>query len=384
VRAKVFIASPALVVLTALLTAVLCACGRPGAQLQSRGITPTFVSPAESKLRYTGWFDRRDPEAVRFAWPGSQIRAQFGGASLRIRLTDTPHEDESRETDWITVVIDDAPPRTFALSEGFHVYPLATDLPATSHEVLIWKRTEANVGTIAFHGLTLDPGASLHVLPTAPSRRMLFIGDSITAGYGNEGADSGCRWSARTQNNYASYGAVAARKLDAEYVVAAWSGKGVTRNYEERDRVTMAALFDVTIPTESSSPRTRPGAADVVVVNLGTNDFMRGVPDAGQFRAEYAALLRSLRQRHPKALFVLALGPMLADDYPQPKSRTRMRTWLAQIRGDLHASGDTNVELIEVWSDPAHGAGCDFHPNLKTHARMGHELAQLVRDKLDW
>ena len=42
---------------------------------------------------------------------------------------------------------------------------------------------------------------------------MVFIGDSITAGYGNEGPDSGCHWSAELEDNFRTFGAYAAREL---------------------------------------------------------------------------------------------------------------------------------------------------------------------------
>lgn len=342
-----------------------------------------LVQPDARSLRYTGWFDTRVARAPRCAWAGSQIAAKFTGTSLRIRLVDTPVEDEIRETDWMTVVVDDAPPRTFALAEGEHVYPIASALAAGSHRVVIWKRTEPEVGTMTFLGMSLDPGAVLLPL-RAPARRMIFVGDSITAGYGDEGADGNCHWSAALENNYASYGAVAARELAAEYVAMAWSGKGITRNYETRDLLTLPAVYERVIPTEDDSPRIGPLHADVVVVNAGTNDFFRGVPDEPAFEAAYHELLAALRARYPDALFVLGVGPMLADDYPQPKARSLTRAWVESVRARRQAEGDDRLESLELWFDPSEGVGCDFHPNLRTHARLGHELAELVRAKLGW
>jgi lysophospholipase L1-like esterase len=246
--------------------------------------------------------------------------------------------------------------------------------------VRIVKRTEAEVGTATLHGFELDRGRTLVPPGKRPSRHLELIGDSITAGYGNEGPGPDCHWDAAFENADLAYGAVAARELDASVAVAAWSGKGLLRNFEARDPDTMAVLHERVIPTEPRSARAPalPNTA-AVVVNLGTNDFLAGIPTEQAFVAAYRALLAELRARHPNALLVLALGPTLADDYPHPRARSTLRSWLTAIRDGLHEDGDRAVELLEQWIDPAEGLGCDSHPSVKTHARMGRELAELLR-----
>ena len=345
---------------------------------------PVLVHSDHTDLRYGGWVDRHDPSAVRLAWPGTHIEASFRGTSISARITDTPIEDETRETDWLAVAIDDAPPVAVPLREGLQLYPLAEGLSAGTHRVLIWKRTEAEVGVVTFHGLELGPGGEMVAALPQPKRRIVFIGDSVTAGYGNEGRDAKCHWTAETENNYASYGAVAARDLQAEYVAAAWSGKGIMRNYDARDTALMSELRKHTVPTEDSSPTVSPWPADVVVVNLGTNDFFQGVPPRKAFLTAYRELLEALRAEHPDALFVLQVGPMLADDYPQPRALSRMRYWVKLVRAQRRSDRDKRSELIEFWVDPKEGLGCDSHPSVATHARLGRELAAMIRKQLKW
>lgn len=371
--------STALVFVRALgLLASFAACGACRA---SSG--PAIVHPNHPDIRYGGWFDQRAPRAVRFAWPGTHIMANFQGTSLWARFTHTPLESGARSTNWLAVVIDDAPPRALALAEGVHVYPLARGLSPGLHRVTIWKRTEPDAGVVTFHGLVLDPGRTLGPLPPAKERRLVFIGDSVTAGYGNEGAD-GTLCSAGDTNNYTTYGANAARELNAEYAAAAWSGKGLTRNYAARDVATMPELQARVIPTENTSREVPREPADVVVVNLGTNDLFRGVPESAEFIEAYRALVESLRTRYPRALLVLQIGPMLSDEYPQPQARTLMRAWLGRICEQRRALGDERCALLEFRTDPREGVGCDAHPNVTTHARLGRELAALIRARLRW
>ncbi|HEX7479552.1 MAG TPA: SGNH/GDSL hydrolase family protein [Polyangiales bacterium] len=349
------------------------------------GPSTVLVAADDARIVYTGRFDTRNPKAPRGAWPGSQIAARFTGRFIRAVITDTPVEDESRETDWITVVIDDGRPKTFALAEGRHIYPLAQKLEHGEHHVLIWKRTEAEVGVLSFQGFQLDRDQAL-LEPSRPfTRHLELVGDSITAGYGDEGASSACHGSARVENNFLSYGAIAARELGASYSALAWSGKGLTRNYDPRDEEVFSAVYDRIIPTEpeagSAAIETQP---DAVIVNLGTNDFFAGMPDRQAVSGAYLQLLQTLRKRYPRALLVVGIGPLLADDYPQPNARSLLRAWLQAIVARWQTQVDNNIALIELWFDPREGVGCDFHPNVTTHARLGRELAELLRERLGW
>ncbi|MFI5306154.1 MAG: SGNH/GDSL hydrolase family protein [Polyangiales bacterium] len=342
------------------------------------------LSATDPRVLYTGLFDRRALGAARFSWEGSRIDVAFESPWLRVRLEDTPVEDETRELDLIDVTLDDQPTRVFALAEGAHVYPLATGLPAGPHRVSISKRTEPEVGVIALRGFEIAPSGTFLAKPPTSPRALYFVGDSVTAGYGNLGADGSCHFSVDSEDNLQTYGAVAASDLGASYTALAWSGKGLTRNYEARDETLLPALLDLAIPTEVGSARAEPRPAHAVVVNLGTNDFFRGIPDERAFVRAYLDLLARLRARNPSAWFVLVLGPMLADDIPQPRARSLTRQWLLAIREQRRAAGDSRVDLLEQWIDPTEGFGCDFHPNVKTHARLGHELSQLLRDRLGW
>lgn len=60
--------------------------------------------------------------------------------------------------------------------------------------------------------------------PEGPARRIEVIGDSITCGYGVDGADQYCPFSAATENHYRTYAAIAARDLGADLATLAWSG----------------------------------------------------------------------------------------------------------------------------------------------------------------
>ena len=363
----------------------LLGCLLAGLSLAACAPHPFETIPADdARIRYVGRFQARG-EARVGSWAATQIEARFTGPTLAVVLSEMPNPDELRDLDRIQVAIDDGPPRQFVLAEGRHVYPLARGLAEGEHRMQIWKLTEPVAGTLSFHGLLLARGHMLLSAPPAPKRRIEMIGDSITTGYGNEGPNEHCHWDAALQNSFLTYGAFAARELGADYSAIAWSGKGVLRNYDAREPETLPELYERVLPGDAASERapTTP-RPDAVIVNLGTNDLAMSIPDAATFQHAYIALLRKVRARYPGALLVIACGPMLAEDAPQPMARSLMRAWLQNIERRWREKVDAKVAFIELWTDPAEGLGCDFHPSVRTHARMGKELAVLLRARLGW
>lgn len=82
-----------------------------------------------------------------------------------------------------------------------------------------------------FKGLYVDEGKELAPAPVLPRRRIEFIGNSITCGYGIESEDRDAPFTYNTENHYYTYAALTARALQAQHLVVARSGIGVYRNY---------------------------------------------------------------------------------------------------------------------------------------------------------
>lgn len=345
----------------------LTACHRP--------TTPENLAPSNlpAAPRYVGRFVP-DGAAVRFAWGLSTITARFSGTRVALRLQDVQVAGRSN---LYNVSIDGRPPVVLSMAPGQVVYPVAQDLSAGEHSIRVIKRTEALVGEARFAGFELGEG---HLLsPPAPRRRTLeFIGDSITAGYGNEGAEATCQFSAATENGAATYAALTADALDADAVVLAWSGKGVWRNRDDTMTDTMPIVSRRALPNDPNSTwDAQQGIPDAVIINLGTNDFGPGVPDAAQFAAAYAKLIQDIRQRAPRALIVCTLGPMLSDEHPKDAHHLSIaRTYLQRIVQDAR---DANVRFLEFpVQTAAQGFGCDYHPTKKTHAAMAAQLTDVL------
>jgi hypothetical protein len=83
------------------------------------------------------------------------------------------------------------------------VYPIANNLTKSSeYTIRLTKRTEARFGIVTFKGIHLDQGGQILPLKVAHSRRIEFLGDSITCGYGDDSTDPNCKFTPQTENNY--------------------------------------------------------------------------------------------------------------------------------------------------------------------------------------
>ena len=147
-----------------------------------------------------------------------------------------------------------------------------------------------------------------------PSKKIDFIGNSITCGYGNDGLVCfPTHYSYETQNHYLFYAQIAARQLGAVAYIAARSGIGVYRNYNGPRTGTPDNRIDVqyeyTMYAEKSAFRREGGAMnerwdfsrfqpDVVCINLGTNDLSTNNYDTTLLKQGYKKLLRMVRQHN--------------------------------------------------------------------------------------
>lgn len=338
--------------------------------------------------RVIGRVQQQADGQVRLAWSGTQITAQFTGPTITMRMHDlVDATDPNAMGNIYNVLIDHKPPLIVAMHPNRQSYLLADNLGEGPHNISITKRTEALVGESIFEGLLLAKEGRLLAPPPAKKRQILIVGDSISAGYGNEGANEHCHFSPLSENADLAYGPMAGRALDAEVVLIAWSGKGLIRNRDGTTDNTMPELYKRQLP--SAPPNFATCATpnpDVVLINLGTNDFALGIPQREAFEQAYVNLVTQIRQDAPKAHILLGLGPMLSDAYPQGQQQlSTLRTWLDHIIKTLEHHNVVNVARIEFPTQDGHrGFGCDWHPNLATHAEMATLLEQTLKARLQW
>ena len=272
-------------------------------------------------------------------------------------------------TEHFRLLVDDAE-RAILTAPGTVRLRIAGLAPG-SHVVRLEKQTESQEGSARFLGFRTGRGG-LPLPPVARARRIEFIGDSNTVGYGNASHERTC---SREEvhdltDTSRAFGPLVAARLDADYRILAYSGFGIVRNYagSAPDR-SLPIIYDRAIPGEAapaSADRWRP---QLIVIALGANDFSTPL-HAGErwadqtalradYRARYVAFVRMLGARQPQARFLLVGQNSF---FPE----------VARVAATLNGDGRRRVETLS--DGELERTGCDWHPGLADHRA----LAELV------
>jgi len=348
----------------------------------------TFVSPADKHILYAGRISFTNPERPAWNYPGVQIVAAFEGTSLKMMA--------KPNSGYFVAQIDGAEPFKVAFRGAKDsVVTLATALPDTLHTVRLMYAIEGYEMYPEFWGFILDSGRQLVDAPALPSRKIEFIGNSITCGYGNEGTDKNEHFEYETENHYYSYASITARKLNAQHWVVARSGIGAYRNYGEAKtgspRSCMPVQYEYTGYALDLDLRQEPTflsekwdfnryQPDVVCINLGTNDLSTRNYDLTLLKQGYQKLYKMVREHNPKAKIVFLTGSMLYNQ--ELKEAKRL---LDTLMAEAHHAGDREVyrfDMTQIMGDE--GYGNDYHPNVWQDEKMAGELTAYLRVLMNW
>jgi len=320
-------------------------------------------------ILYNGRFDFSDPAGPKSAWSGSNVELNFSGTEVSATIN-------SSGANWFQAIIDGVPQTPFSVLTTTTTVKLATGLSAGNHHLVLWKRTEASQGEAQFKGFNFGSGKLLDA-PTPLQRKIEFIGDSITCGYGNEGARKEDTFTPKNENSYLTYAAITARELNARANFIAWSGIGVCMNYGGASGTLMPERYDYTLPLSAVKWDFSKFTPQAVVINLGTNDFSTQTPDKTKFVTAYKGLISKVRSNYPDAHIFCTIGPMLWGN--------GLDTCRSNIKEAISLTGDSKVSFVEFpTQDGSNGYGEDWHPSLATHKLMADKLTKEIKTTLGW
>ena len=351
-------------------------------------IKGSVIPPTDPKIQYMGRISFANPERPAWNFPGIQIIATFEGTSLKMIA--------KPQSGYFVAQIDQAEPFKVAFrGERDSVVTLATALSDGRHTVRLMYAIEGYEFNPEFWGFVLDEGRQLAEAPALPSRKIEFIGNSITCGYGNEGLNKNDHFDYATENHYYSYASITARNLEAQHWVVARSGIGAYRNYGEPKTGSpgscMPVQYEYTGYAWNPDFRNQPTflgekwdfsryQPDVICINLGTNDLSTNNYDLQLLRQGYQKLLKMAREHNPKAKIVFLTGSMLYNQELQEAKQL-----LDEIAAEARKSGDKEVYRFDI--APISGEefyGNDWHPNIYQDEKMASELTVYLRQLMGW
>ena len=339
-------------------------------------------------VRWIGRVDTADAAGPRFAWSGTGFAATVTGTTISVKLRSTGSSDPI----FFQPVIDGALKArvSVATSEGEKTVTLATGLSAGDHVVELYRETEgrSNYAYSTFLGFVSGTPQA----PPAYSGRLIeVIGDSISAGYGNLGSEQhpnggddpagGCRFTTETESAYMTYGAIAARAVNADASILAASGWGIYSDNGGNTSNVLSALYANTLGGVSAPAWPFQPKPQVVVINLGTNDFSANANLASApFTTAYNSLLTTVRSKYPYARINFAIGSLLYGT-----GLANATSYIKALVAARKNQGDNNIKVLEFGQqDASKGTGCDWHPNVAEHQRMAALLTQELKTSLGW
>ncbi len=343
------------------------------------------ISPSDSLIQYVGRISFLNPERPQFNYPGIQVNVCFEGTRLQMLC-------KPKSGYWMAQIDNAEPFKVAFTGRRDSLVTLCSALPQGIHTARLMYIIEGWDLHPEFRGFVTD--GRLLPPPSLPDRRIEFIGNSITCGYGNEAMRPTDRYSYETQNHYLSYAQITARHLNAVAHIVARSGIGVYRNYNGPRTGTpdnrMDVQYEYTLYAERSIFRREGGVMNepwdfrrfqpqVICINLGTNDLSTNNYDIKLLKDGYHKLLRLVRQHNPNSKIVFLTGTML-----QKKELTICRQILDEVTREAHIAGDTHVYRFDMTPQGALGYGADWHPSYAQHQQMAKELTVFLRQLMLW
>jgi lysophospholipase L1-like esterase len=324
----------------------------------------TALDPA---VQFHGRWDRRQPDRATTVCAGSYIVARFDGRSITARFDMSRNKAPLPTVAWRIDGIDEQ----WRESEIAESLELEKDLKPGEHTILLLVRgldehqprwSPPLTASVTFLGFDLSAGGKFVAVPDEAKLKIEFLGDSITEGVRVNGKEPGRETWPWTSDALRAYPLKTAMKLDAEWRQVGFGRLGIIIPGNGGVPVAPDAFdwFYEGCPRDDWQ-------ADVVVVNLGTND---GNATSEQFRPGYAKELSVIRKAYPKAA-ILALRPFNGAHADDIQAEVAARK----------TAGDANVAYVDTtgWLEKS-----DFtdgvHPNVAAGPKLADRLAPVIKE----
>ena len=333
----------------------------------------TTVAPNAVNIQYFGRWEK-GADTSRCGQGATYIKTNFTGTSIKVLLKDTGN--------WWRYSIDVKEFKRFK-PHGSET-TLAENLQPGTHKLVLTRSTEGYMGISEFRGFEIDDGSRLETPDAPKSRRLEFVGDSITAGAKNDGPASGPYND--IEDTDMSYGPQLARLLDADYSIVAKSGEGVIHNWAEpwpgkevhtSDRYAWTFYYDKFSNTNLKW-NVKDFPVDGIVIAMGTNDFsdQKRKPTEAEFVQGYKKLIQTIRHMNPQATIICT--------EPVPNwVGEKARAWIKESVDTLQAAGDKKLHYIGINENGPLLAESDYAGD-STHPLKGGsaKIAAYLKDKV--
>lgn len=328
-------------------------------------------------FQYMGRIDFDDPARPVLVWPYSSAETVFTGTSVGIVIRNTKMQEHT----YFGAVIDGVMQSlTLEKADEDELFMLAEGLPEGEHTLRIYKRL-ASAHYVDFVGVVLDEGATLRSPDHRYDFKLEVYGDSVSAGEVTEALfyEGQCDPAHHSQydNSHFSYAASLARKLNADLHLQGQGGIALLdgTGYYCSDRLTgMLSCYDK-IQYSPYRPRKdwdfSKWTPDAVIIAIGQNDAnpeperIKTPEYRRMWKDNYISFLNTLREKYPKAKFVLMLTVLRHDP-----------TWddaIEEITQEVNSPDVTHFKFRR------NGDATNGHPRATEQEEMAGELYEYFK-----
>ncbi len=373
------------------------------AQIADPDLTSSLEGTELENYNYLNWSGRtyynETEQSVEFYFTASGFDVSFYGTELNATFLASNTSITGKQPHLMVFVDGEENPlegATLVLDNPEKTYTLASGLVEGFHKVKVMKRSEAIDSDTALKAISTD-GYFTNPDPDKEIK-FQFIAASSSTGYGNLSLST--TESKTTVNSHGLLGFpyLASYMMNAECSIFAASGWGVTRGWNTNGDINTVEnipnAYDYIGIDAGNKVLTSLGrwnhtdyVPDVIVVNLGTNDFnasgYNAMDDAeklaleNRFVEDYTAFILRLNNYHPDAIIIVAYGLM-------GESLT-----LKPVTEQVVANANVVTDKVHIFQMEAAGSngipyGVGYHPTVQTHINVAEALVAKIETLTDF
>ena len=312
----------------------------------------------------------------------SSVAFSFTGDSVSIGLKSlTP------KNSYVSLELDGNYIGRFKIEAGNEKWiPIPAKDKKSIHHLSVFKATEAANGGVLFIGTTVKQLPKETVKKT---KKIEFIGNSITCGMGNDAKEIPCgtgEWYDQ-HNAYWAYGPIISRKLNVDFQLSSVSGIGMYRNWNDEHNLEpiMPQVYgNLYLNTNTQKPYISNFQPDIISICLGTNDLSDGdgikprLPfNEEKYISNYVNFIKMLLDRNLNSQIVLLNSPMVNGD-----RAVVFEKCLEKVKSHFNADKKHKPILIFKFK-PMLPNGCTTHPDIDDHKIMAAQYAPFLKNILD-
>lgn len=356
-------------------------------------------------------------------WTGAALEFNIKASVLSVDL----YTDYDVYENWVSVFINGVMSQRIMLPKGkFSLKCFRGMNPEELKNVRIIRENQAFESDKSNLLIALSVNTDGEFLEIADRKiKLEFIGDSITSSEGCIGAKKDMDWLPMFFSATNSYSWFIAQNLNADYRVISQSGWGLAGGWDKDPYCRVPAFYDEICGLQNGQKQKNAGSCnkndfgawqpDVVIMNLGTNDFSAfNQPEfevspehavfladeieeeiskkSGVYRKENGKcyfnlkltedgdfdacsadywcrravkVLKKLRERNPEAYIIWALGMLGGGLFPL------VRRAVTQYKTE---SGDERIEFVPLTEANDETVGSRCHPGRKNHLEAAEKL----------